>query len=167
MSKQPLRRPTNALPAAARRVVDAELLEAATAAEPGPRAWVGEFRWLLGHAAIAPLAATEPDAPLSLGAIAGQYAACFPRVSADEDWLAGRSMAVLAGGYVDERPGFEAMFFDGLIVRPLGLGATVLGAATWVVTLPFSALGGNVGEATEKLVADPARFTFTRPLGEL
>jgi len=75
--------------------------------------------------------------------------------------------AVLAGGYVDERPGFEAMFFDGLIVRPLGLGATVLGAATWVVTLPFSALGGNVGEATEKLVADPARFTFTRPLGEL
>jgi hypothetical protein len=33
--------------------------------------------------------------------------------------------------------------------------------------LPFSLLGGNVGESAEKLVAEPARYTFTRPLGEL
>ncbi len=75
--------------------------------------------------------------------------------------------AVLAADPRDERPSFEAMVFDGVLVRPLGLGATVLGAAAWVVTLPFSALGGNVGEAGQKLVLDPARFTFTRPLGEL
>lgn len=75
--------------------------------------------------------------------------------------------AVMAGGMVDEEPGFEAMLVDGVIVRPLGLGAMVLGAAAWVVTLPFSALGGNVGEATEKLVVEPARFTFVRPLGEI
>ncbi|MCC7257813.1 MAG: hypothetical protein IT486_05540 [Gammaproteobacteria bacterium] len=77
------------------------------------------------------------------------------------------SPAALAAGYVDDRPTFAAMFADGLLVRPLGLGATVLGAATWLVTLPFSALGGNIDEATQKLVVEPAQFTFTRPLGEL
>lgn len=64
-------------------------------------------------------------------------------------------------------PTFGAMFVDGFVVRPLGVGATVVGTAVWIVTLPFSALGGNVGEATEKLIVDPAEFTFTRPLGEL
>lgn len=43
----------------------------------------------------------------------------------------------------------------------------VVGAVTWVVTLPFSALGGNVDEATKALVVDPAKFTFSRPLGDL
>ena len=73
----------------------------------------------------------------------------------------------LADAYIDEGPTFGTMVVDGVLVRPLGLGATVLGAAAWVVTLPFSALGGNVGEAANKLVMEPARFTFTRPLGEL
>lgn len=77
------------------------------------------------------------------------------------------SPAATAASYVDERPTFAAMFADGLVVRPLGLGAMVLGGATWLVTLPFSALGGNVDEATQKLVVEPAQFTFTRPLGEL
>lgn len=75
--------------------------------------------------------------------------------------------AAMASGYVDERPTFAAMFADGLIVRPLGLCGLVLGSATWLVTLPFSALGGNIGEASQKLVVEPAQFTFTRPLGEL
>ena len=77
------------------------------------------------------------------------------------------SPAAMAASYVDDRPTFAAMFADGLLVRPLGLGAMVLGAATWVGTLPFSALGGNLDEATQKLVVEPAQFTFTRPLGEL
>jgi hypothetical protein len=72
----------------------------------------------------------------------------------------------LADGYVDERPDAAIMFADGVVVRPLGLVATVAGCATWLVTLPFSALGGNVGEATQKLVVQPAAFTFRRPLGE-
>lgn len=77
------------------------------------------------------------------------------------------SPAVAASGYVDERPTFGAMFADGLLVRPLGLCGLVLGTATWIVTLPFSALGGNIGEAGQKLVVEPAQFTFVRPLGEL
>lgn len=64
-------------------------------------------------------------------------------------------------------PSFTSMLVDGAIARPLGLGATVVGTAIWIVTLPFSALGGNVGEATDKLIVEPARFTFVRPLGEL
>jgi hypothetical protein len=75
--------------------------------------------------------------------------------------------AALAEGYISEEPTPEAMFADGLLVRPLGLCGIVLGTATWIVTLPFSLLGGNVGEAADALVVEPAKFTFTRPLGDL
>ncbi len=70
------------------------------------------------------------------------------------------------GAYEAGRPSAAAMFVDGVLVRPLGIVATALGSVTWLVTLPFSALGGNVGEAGKSLVKDPARFTFARPLGE-
>jgi hypothetical protein len=64
-------------------------------------------------------------------------------------------------------PSGGEMLADAFMVRPFMLVGTVLTTATFIVTLPFSALGGNVGEAAEKLVAEPARYTFTRPLGEL
>jgi hypothetical protein len=35
------------------------------------------------------------------------------------------------------------------------------------VSLPFSAMGGNTKTAFNKMVADPAAFTFKRPLGDL
>jgi hypothetical protein len=75
--------------------------------------------------------------------------------------------SALASGYISDEPTPEAMLADGLIIRPLGICATVLGAATWIVTLPFSLLGGNAGEAADALVVEPAKFTFTRPLGDL
>ena len=62
---------------------------------------------------------------------------------------------------------YGTMIVDAAVARPLGLGATVLGTAAWILTLPFSALGGNVGEAARELIVKPARFTFTRPLGDL
>jgi hypothetical protein len=79
------------------------------------------------------------------------------------------SPRVQAAGITSEvtEPSYGTMVVDGLLVRPLGLVATVFGVAAWVVTLPFSALGGNVGEATEDLIVEPARFTFVRPLGDL
>ena len=55
---------------------------------------------------------------------------------------------------------------DLVACRPVGLCAIVAGAAVFVVSLPFSALGGNTGQAYEKLVADPAAYTFRRPLGD-
>ena len=60
----------------------------------------------------------------------------------------------------------EAMAADLLVIRPLGIVASVVGTAVFIVSIPFSALGGNTKIACQKLVQDPARFTFKRPLGE-
>ena len=66
----------------------------------------------------------------------------------------------------NSRPSGGDMLLDMVFIRPLMLVGTVVGAASFVVTLPFSALGGNVGEAGETLVMEPARYTFVRPRGE-
>ena len=60
----------------------------------------------------------------------------------------------------------EEMVVDAILVRPLGLVAIVLGAGIYVISLPFSLLGHNVGEAGSMLVVAPAKFTFSRPLGD-
>jgi hypothetical protein len=67
---------------------------------------------------------------------------------------------------LDEKNTAAAMTADLVFVRPLGIVATVLGCAVFVVSLPFSALGSNTREASQKLVKDPAQFTFKRPLGD-
>ena len=59
----------------------------------------------------------------------------------------------------------EKMAVDLVFIRPLGLAGTVAGSAVYVVSLPFTLLGGNAGEAGKKLVVEPAAYTFTRPLG--
>ena len=64
-----------------------------------------------------------------------------------------------------EKPTAGTMLADTVMVRPLTLVGTAVGAVTFVVTLPFSALGGNIGEAGRILVVDPAKYTFVRPLG--
>ena len=53
-----------------------------------------------------------------------------------------------------------------ILARPLGIVATVFGCAVFVVSLPFSLLGGNTKQAGQKLVKEPASFTFVRPLGD-
>jgi hypothetical protein len=58
------------------------------------------------------------------------------------------------------------MIADALVVRPVGIAATVFGGSLFIISLPFSALGGNTGEVYQRLVADPARFTFARELGD-
>jgi hypothetical protein len=60
----------------------------------------------------------------------------------------------------------ERMAADALVVRPVGLVATVLGSVVYVISLPFSYFGGNHQQAYEALVQDPAQHTFQRPLGE-
>lgn len=58
------------------------------------------------------------------------------------------------------------MIIDLIVLRPLGLAATVIGGAVYIVSLPFSLAGGNAGQAGRKLVGEPAQFTFVRPLGD-
>jgi hypothetical protein len=59
----------------------------------------------------------------------------------------------------------DAMLADAIVLRPFGIAATVFGAAVFVVALPFTLPTRSVDKAAQKLVVDPARFTFVRPLG--
>ena len=59
-----------------------------------------------------------------------------------------------------------AMTADLLVIRPVGILATGVGFCVYLVSLPFSYLGGNTEEAWSSLVKDPAKYTFSRPLGD-
>jgi len=59
------------------------------------------------------------------------------------------------------------MLADTFMVRPFMLVSTVVGTAAFIVTLPFSLLGGNTREAGKTLVGEPFMYTFARPLGQL
>ena len=63
-------------------------------------------------------------------------------------------------------PDAGSMIADTFFGRPLGFAATIVGSAVFVVSIPFSALGGNTSTALQKLVKDPFLFTFKRPLGD-
>jgi ABC-type molybdate transport system permease subunit len=65
----------------------------------------------------------------------------------------------------DEEPSAGAMAVDAVVARPLLLVTTVLGTGLYVVSLPFSLLGGNAGDAGKALVVGPAKSTFVRCLG--
>ncbi len=80
--------------------------------------------------------------------------ALFPKVS----WAAGTED-------IKEDPSAAAMVVDAVVARPLLFVATVIGSAVFVVSLPFSAAGGNMDAAAEALVKTPARATFQRCLG--
>lgn len=77
------------------------------------------------------------------------------------------AMASSLRGDTDYQISAAAMAGDAVVGRPLGLASMVLGFGLFVVSSPFSALGGNFGEAWRILVVKPAKFTFTRPLGEI
>lgn len=67
--------------------------------------------------------------------------------------------------YQIQTPKAYAMLGDLIIARPLLIGATAIGAVAFVVSLPFTALGGNVAEAGEALVLEPGKEAFVRCLG--
>lgn len=64
----------------------------------------------------------------------------------------------------EKDPGTLAM--DILIARPLGILATVAGGAIFLVSLPISAMTGQTRMVYDKMVRDPAKYTFKRSLGE-
>ncbi|GAA0582295.1 hypothetical protein GCM10008997_33860 [Halomonas salifodinae] len=66
---------------------------------------------------------------------------------------------------LEARPSGGAMVADALIGRPLLVVATLGGTAVFLVSLPFTALGGNVDAAAETLIRTPAEATFRRCLG--
>ena len=72
-------------------------------------------------------------------------------------------LAVPATGWsrtVEETPSAMAMTGDAIFVRPVMLAGTILGAGVFLISSPFSALGGNLGEAWDVLVQGPFETTY-------
>ncbi|QXI28233.1 multidrug transporter [Pseudomonas vanderleydeniana] len=69
--------------------------------------------------------------------------------------------------YQIQNPPAYAMIGDLLVARPLLVGATLVGTAAFVVSLPFTVFGGvkGVGKAGKALVIDPGKAAFARCLG--
>lgn len=67
--------------------------------------------------------------------------------------------------YTANAPKAYSMIGDLLVARPLLIGATAIGAVAFVVSLPFTAAGGNIGEAGKALVVEPGEAAFVRCLG--
>src|SRR3990167_7146018 len=67
--------------------------------------------------------------------------------------------------YNGNAPKAFSMIGDLLVARPLLIGATAIGAVAFVVSLPFTAAGGNIGEAGKALVVEPGEAAFVRCLG--
>jgi hypothetical protein len=65
----------------------------------------------------------------------------------------------------EKEPTGGMMMWDALVMRPVGIVGTAMGSVVWLVSYPFAALGGNTDESTQKLVAEPFNWTFSRPLG--
>lgn len=62
-------------------------------------------------------------------------------------------------------PSAAVVAADALIARPAGLGLTIAGTATFLLTLPFSIPSGSVDNAAQGLIVKPGGYTFVRPLG--
>ncbi len=73
----------------------------------------------------------------------------------------------VAPAHATERMGADpgAIVMDVLLIRPLGLISATLGTGVFIISLPFAIPSGSTATIAEKLVLDPLRFTFTRPLG--
>jgi hypothetical protein len=59
-----------------------------------------------------------------------------------------------------------AIILDLLILRPVGLVATVGGTLIFIGSLPISLPTGSVGKTFRALMVRPASYTFWRSLGE-
>lgn len=67
--------------------------------------------------------------------------------------------------YEVEAPHAYSIVADVVIARPLLIAATVIGAGLFVVTLPFTAMGGGIGRTGHALVVEPGKAAFVRCLG--
>ena len=65
-------------------------------------------------------------------------------------------------------PSPAAVVFDAVLLRPLGLVRTVIGAAFFVPAAVVTSPGGldSIEEALELFVLVPAKDVFERPLGD-
>jgi len=62
-------------------------------------------------------------------------------------------------------PTAAAQAVDVVVVRPLGIASQALGCVFFVASLPFSLPSKSVSTVFDKTMAEPAKFTWTRPVG--
>lgn len=55
----------------------------------------------------------------------------------------------------DFGPTYDTMVVDTVVGKPLQLVNAVAGTAAYIVSLPFSIIGGNADQAQQKLVVEP------------
>ena len=59
-----------------------------------------------------------------------------------------------------------AKVFDAMVLRPLGVCATIVGLAAFPIAAPLGAFGPGIRQIWETFVVTPVDFTFTRALGD-
>ena len=57
------------------------------------------------------------------------------------------------------------MAADLLLMRPAGIAATLVGSVIFVVALPFTLISGDTQHSLDKLIKEPGKYIFDRPLG--
>jgi hypothetical protein len=77
------------------------------------------------------------------------------------------SAATNYSGGTEGNPDGNDIVADLFLLRPVGIVATIFGSACFVLSLPISAPTQTSGTTWKKLVADPAKFTFARPMGHI
>lgn len=72
--------------------------------------------------------------------------------------MAATMQPALAAIEIDETdfgPSYETMVVDTVVGKPLQLVSAVAGTAAYLVSLPFSLIGGNTDQAQQKLFVEP------------
>ncbi len=63
-------------------------------------------------------------------------------------------------------PAAGVIAVDVLVVRPISFVGSILGTVFFVVALPVSIPSGSVDVVARKMIVEPWKFTFSRPIGE-
>ncbi|MBE0405495.1 hypothetical protein ACT3TI_00720 [Psychrobacter sp. AOP22-C1-22] len=71
--------------------------------------------------------------------------------------MAASMQPALAAIEIDEAfgPSYDTMVVDTVVGKPLQLVSAVAGTAAYIVSLPFSLIGGNADQAQQKLFVEP------------
>ena len=79
-------------------------------------------------------------------------------IAASLSLMAATMQPALAAIDIDETdfgPSYETMVVDTVVGKPLQLVSAVAGTAAYLVSLPFSLIGGNADQAQQKLFVEP------------
>jgi hypothetical protein len=65
-----------------------------------------------------------------------------------------------------ETPVTDALY-DVLLMRPFGAISVGFGTAVFIIGLPITLPLGEAGRTADEFIAEPFKYTFTRPIGDL